>query len=351
MGAVKLGLIPESLLERVALWSGRVPAPALETMLAMFGVRTLMVGTKLGVFEALREGPRTPEQVAPAIGGDPRATAKLLSGLTGLGYLEHRDGAFALAPVARRWMLGDSPGSQRDSVLFRFLEWDLLGRYEEFVRTGRPLQIHGSDEFGREGWALYQRGMRSLSGLSAEEIARRTPTPPDPTALLDIGGSHGFNSVCFCRRHPNLRATILDLPEAVEHAASILAEEGMGDRVVHRPGNALEDDLGESAWDIVFVAQLVHHFGDAANRELAARIARALKPGGTFAVVEIERPVEPGGGGQLGALMDLYFALTSESGTWSVAEIQAWQRDAGLEILRPIRMRTAPGVLQVARKV
>jgi len=93
------------------------------------------------------------------------------------------------------------------------------------------------------------------------------------------------------------------------------------------------------------------HFDEETNRKLAARIARALKPGGVFAIVEIERPPEPGGGGQLGALMDLYFALTSESGTWSLPEIQGWQRAAGLRVLAPIRLRTVPGgAVQAARK-
>jgi chemotaxis methyl-accepting protein methylase len=54
----------------------------------------------------------------------------------------------------------------------------------------------------------------------------------------------------------------------------------MGDRVVHRAGNALTDDLGTGAYDIVLIAQVVHHFTADQNRELAERVARALRPGG-----------------------------------------------------------------------
>jgi hypothetical protein len=53
----------------------------------------------------------------------------------------------------------------------------------------------------------------------------------------------------------------------------------------------------------------------------------------------------------VGALLDLYFALTSQSGTWSVEEITGWQRGAGLDPLKTIRLRTAPGTAEViARK-
>jgi hypothetical protein len=53
----------------------------------------------------------------------------------------------------------------------------------------------------------------------------------------------------------------------------------------------------------------------------------------------------------MGGLFDLYFALTSEAGTWTFAEMAAWQRDAGLVPGKPIRLRTAPGMgLQTAAK-
>ena len=134
----------------------------------------------------------------------------------------------------------------------------------------------------------------------------------------------------MCRKYPALGAVVLDLPAAVRHAAPILAKENMGSRVVHRAGNALEDDLGENQWDLVYVSQLLHHFDEPTNRTFIHRIARSLKPRGILAIVELVRPSSPGESGQVGALLDLYFALTSQSGTWSVEEIAGWQRDAGL---------------------
>ena len=167
--------------------------------------------------------------------------------------------------------------------------------------------------------------------------------------MLDIGGSHGYISVVMCRKYPRLRATVLDLPAAIAHAAPILAREKMGDRVVHRAGDALTDDLGAEAWDFVFVSQLVHHFDEPTNRALMTRIARALKPDGIVVVLEEIRS-ESADAGQVGALLDLYFALTSRSGTWSVDEIGGWQRSAGLDPLKTIRLRTAPGTAEVIAK-
>jgi len=68
-------------------------------------------------------------------------------------------------------------------------------------------------------------------------------------------------------------------------------------------------------------------------------------------VLEIVRPRSPNEAGQVGALLDLYYALTSESGTWSIDEMTRWQREAGLTPQRLIRLRTAPGAFEIiARK-
>lgn len=347
---MRIAGVPENLAERIASAAGIVPTPLLDTLGTLWLARAIMAGTSLGVFEALAAGPLDGNAVAGRCGTHPAATVKLLNALVGARYLRTEDGRYALAPVARRWLLRGSEPSLHDSILFRYMEWDVIAHYEEFVRTGKPLRLH-EGSLGAEQWELYQRGMRSLAGLSAPEIARRTPVPKGARTMLDIGGSHGLYSVALCRRHAGLRAVILDLPEAVTAAAPILAREGMGERVVHRTGNALTDDLGTEAWDTVFTGNLVHHFDDATNREFARRVVRALRPGGTFVILEVIRPASPGEAGQLGALGDLYFALTSESGTWSFEEMADWQRAAGLAPRAPIRLRSIPGAgIQAADK-
>jgi SAM-dependent methyltransferase len=343
---MKLGGIPQSLVEWLGAKLGLLPQPLLDTHIAMLLARAVMEGTRLGVFEALAAGPLTADEIAARCDGEPRATRKLLDALAGCDYLRFDSGRYALSAMARQWLLADSPQSLRDKLLFQLLEWDYLEHVGEFVRTGEPLDFHAALTPGQ--WGLYQRGMRSVAAAWAPEVGRRTPVPKGARDLLDIGGAHGFLSVAICRRHPGLRAVVLELPEAVEHAAPLLAREGMGERVVHRAGNALTDDLGTEAWDVVLVSSLVHHFDDATNRALAQRIARALRPGGVFVIQELYRPPSPGEAGQIGALLDLYFAVTSRSGTWSFEEMAAWQREAGLKPLKPIRFVTVPGIGQQA---
>jgi SAM-dependent methyltransferase len=336
---MRFGVIADNPVEWMGLASGLIPTPMFEPYEAAFG-RALMVATKVGMFDALADGPRDARAVAERCELDPRATEKLLNVLTGMRYLRRSaKGTYRLTRSARKWLLSGDPSSVRDMVLMKFLEWEWIEGLESFVRSGRPLDVHGS--MTAEDWGLYQHGMRAQASILGGFLARRIPMPPNATRMLDIGGSHGYLSVAICRKYPSLNAEVLDLPEAVEQAAPILAAEKMGDRVVHRVGNALTEDLGADTYDLILMFSLVHHFDAETNQSLTARCARALRPGGLLVIGDLMRPESPSRAGAMDLFYDLYFALISASGLWSFEEMAGWQRAAGLLARKP--MRLVPG--------
>src|SRR5262245_29939412 len=121
---MKIGPIPENLLELLALSFGIIPTPVLDTFQAIVRARAIMVASKLGVFETLRDGSRASTEVAEHLKTDPRATEKLLSSLVSAGYLRFTSSRYRLTRTTRKWLLKDSPVSLHDNMLHRFLEWD-----------------------------------------------------------------------------------------------------------------------------------------------------------------------------------------------------------------------------------
>ena len=345
---MKIGPRPENATEWLALQLDLAPTPIADTQIAFTAARAIMAGTSLGLFDAIAQGHVTGDAVARACATDPRATQALLDALVAVGYLRFRDGTYANGSAVKKWLLASAPRSIRAKMLWQRVEWDLLSRLESFVKTGTGIDLHTT--LGSEEQRLYQEAMRALAAEIAPAIAARIRLPEGATRMLDIGGSHGLHSVALCRLHPELQAEVLELPDAVAAAAPLLAKEGMGDRVRHRAGNALAGSLGKDL-DLVIIVQLVHHFDEKQNAAIARRAFRALRPGGVFAIADIERARKPGAGGALGGTMDLYFALTSKSGTWSVEEMRGWQRDAGFRVRRPVNFASLPGfVLQTASK-
>jgi SAM-dependent methyltransferase len=342
-------MVPDNFLERLALLSGLLPPGIFECWFGIMLARTIMAATKLDIFESLAAGPLTAEDVAQRCGTHPHATEQLLNALVGVGCLQVRGERYALRRSARSWVLKDGKNSFRDQNLLHYLEWRWWEHCEEYVRTGQPLRVHQTMTDAE--WGIYQRGMRSGIARNAYWVARHLSLPRTARQMLDIGGSHGYYSVALCRRYPELRSTILELPEALAHAAPLLAQEEMGERVIHRAGNALTEELGTAVYDLVFLAAVVHHFDAPTNQELMRRIARALRPGGLVAIWEPVRQDRTGRIRQVGGLLDLFFGLFSEAGTWSRAEVTGWFREAGLEAHKPRSPRMAPDLaLHIGRR-
>ncbi|MEO6090944.1 MAG: class I SAM-dependent methyltransferase [Umezawaea sp.] len=319
-----------------------IARPVLDTQVGGTFVQVIMTAVKVGLFDALATGPATAEKIAAECGTHPVSTAKILPSLVTSGYLRARGDQYELTALSRKWLVTTSPHAVNDKLLLQFYELGLMQRADEYLRSGKPLDFHTG--MNDDVWNSYQRGMKALTHGQTGMVAKAIPVPDGATDLLDIGGSHGAYSVAVCRRHPSLRAVVFDLPDAVRHAAPLLAEDGMGDRVRHQAGNALTDDFGEECYDAVIIIGVAHHFSDEQNRELTAKVAQALRPGGTYTVAEFPAASGNGKAEQLAALRDFYFALASESGTWSPEQIASWQRAAGLEPAKPVRLPASGGL-------
>lgn len=338
---MKLQVQAENPMEWIALKMNLAPVPMLQTQTYFTVARAIMAAAELGIFEALGEGGKTAEEVAAICKTHLRSTQQLLDCLVGLNYVRFSGGRYSLDPKMHKWLLKKHDSNIIGKLRFQLLEWDWVAKLEDFVRTGKPLDLHSSIKPAE--WESYQEGMRDLSINASKELAGKLPLSKSATQMLDIGGSHGLYSVELCTKYPALHSTILDLPGAVEFASKIAARYDKTGRVHYETGNALDDDLGEAQYDLVMINNVVHHFTEEQNKALAKKIARALKPGGLYAIGEFLRMDKPGEGGVLGSTMGLYFSLTSSSGNWSEKEMSSWQSDAGLKPKSTIGLMSIPG--------
>lgn len=328
-------------MERVAIMLNLIPAPLIDTQVAFTTARSIMAAADLGIFEALGKDRKTFQQIAETCHTHPAATKQLLDCLTGIGYLKWSNDRYALRSRYYKWLLKEYPSNFIGKLRFQISEWNWMAKLEDYVRTGKPMDFHSV--ITESEWANYQDGMRDLSVNTAKELAGKIKLPANASRMLDIGGSHGLYSIELCKKYPSLSSTILELPGAIDRASAIAAAQGLTDRVKYQAGNALTDDLGEQQYDVIMINNVVHHFTVEDNLKLAQKAARALKPGGLYAVGEFIRGNKPGEGGAVASGAGLYFSLTSESGTWSIEEINSWQQKAGLKVQKPVGLMTLPG--------
>lgn len=121
---------------------------------------------------------------------------------------------------------------------------------------------------------------------------------------------------------------MLELPAIAKVANERVAATGLAERIDVVAGDALADEL-PAGHDVFLVANLVHYFNSARNRDLLARVRRAAEPGALLLIADFwtdPSHTEP----MMSALMAGEFAVHLREGdVYSVEEAQDWLSDTG----------------------
>ena len=331
--------------ERLAMVAGQVPTPLFDTYVAMFTARAVMAGASLGIFPALVERPDDAQGLAGRLDLDPTGVDVLVTALHALGYLEAADGErYAVPSATRKWLLDQDTSVAAFATVFDYDMWDHAGRLEEGIRSGQPIGLHErppDDPY----WERYMRGLFELARLASDIVARLIGAR-GPRSVVDLAGGHGEYSMALCRRHEGLKATVVDLEGGARIGRRIVEEQCMADRVAFQVGDVFAADLGANH-DIAMANSITHHFDEERNVAMLRRAREALRPGGTMAVLDLER-ADPGKRGtQIGTLTGLLFYVTSHARTYSRHELEGFLRAAGFERVRSRHHLRLPGSVLV----
>ena len=345
---MRIGAIPDGLVERLGLLFGKVPTPVGEAMFSMPVARSLQVAQRTGILAALAEGPRDPAEMAEHLGLQATGTLRVLDVIATLGHVrQNPDGTYEMTRAGRRWLDPASDTYLGDFLADTYEYWDWYAGLEDLVRDGRHVELHAKaadDPY----WQSYIRGQFQLARLSSAEVAKAVPLARGAHSLLDVAGAHGEYSMALCRRHEGLRATIVDLPGSAAVGEEIVAEAGMGDRVRHLVGDMFGVDY-DGHYDGALCFNIVHHLSPDQIRALFRRIHAVLRPGSPLSVLDL---YDRAGGKQanLASILGLFFHLTSGADTYTVDEVSRWMKESGYGGVEVKSFRTLPDLrLLIAR--
>jgi SAM-dependent methyltransferase len=141
----------------------------------------------------------------------------------------------------------------------------------------------------------------------------------------------------------------LELEPALPAARELAKGEGIEDVVRHQAADILKDELG-SDHDVALLANILHHFSAQQNEMVLEKVHRALRPKGTIAIWEFERPKRDANV-SAGDAAALYFRLTSSASAYHADEYTGWLKASGFQDIRVVRPRFVPGYVLVTGKV
>jgi hypothetical protein len=278
----------------------------------------IAAAAELDLWTALADQPLSAEQLAERLACDQRALTVVLDALAALQLLEKRDARYSVPPELRAWLIEDSPASVAPMLRHVANVMRSWAQLAATVKTGMPAPRQPSVRGADGDRASFIAAMHAISGPMAEGLAAQLG-PLKFRRLLDVGGASGTWTLAFLRAVPDATAVIFDLPDAIEQARGRLAGTEFAARVALAAGDFYVDELPGSA-DFAWVSAICHQHSRRHNRELFAKVFRALAAGGQIAirdvVMEPDRTMP-----REGALFAINMLVNTESGgTFTLAE-------------------------------
>ena len=336
--------IVPSFVERLILLKFNLGPGAMLDILGAGAFLAVSTALKLGVFETLSFGPMTTTEITRRIAADERGTSLLLETIKAFGYVKKKKDRWANTAMTAKWLVRSSPNCIADGFSSAQGLFERWGYLEESIRRGEPPMLVWEwldQDTGR--WKEYQQGMIAMARMAADEIVSKVRLPRSARWLLDVGGGHGLYSIKFCRRYPELSATVFDWPQALEVARETIDAEEMSGRVTVQEGDFWKDVLGTD-YDVVLIFNIIHGFSPEKNILLFQKVASALKTGGQ--IVILDQFAGRVSGPTVKAVTSLQgLNLFNEIGgqTHSSNEIARWLIAGGFTSLHRMNLRKSPG--------
>ena len=307
-----------------------------ELVVSRWRVHALVAMVRLGLAEALAEGPHSAEDLATALGLRATSLSRLLAALASDGLLDLQpDGRYALNRLSRP-LLADHPQTMRHLVLDTTSERNLRlwAHLDHSVRHDAPSWDIVFEEDSLWTWFATQPeaardfhlGQQEVGRDSAGHIVEAFGFTPGPV-VVDLGGGVGDFLAVLLRLHPEARGILIDTPEALAGAPAILARHQVSARC-----ELVEGDIYAgipAGHDTYLVKNIIHGHPDAELLGTLRLWREALEPGAKLVVIDIlvveHNPST--------AYLDLQLLVESRGGRLrTIGEIQALLEAAGLRV-------------------
>jgi SAM-dependent methyltransferase len=262
---------------------------AVNEMAAAFSGILILLGDRLGLYKAMTgAGPMTSDDLARKTGMSERYLREWLAAQAAGGILEYNPAtkSFALGNEYALLLAGES-GPAFLPAAYEIMMALVIDepRLEEAFRTGEgvgwdehhPCLFSGTERFFKPSYLtnLVQSWIPALDGVSAKLAAG--------AIVADVGCGRGASTIIMAQAYPNSRFWGFDSHEgSIDGARNEAACAGVADRCTFEIASSKA--FPGSDYDLVAVFDCLHDMGDPAGA--AAHIRRALKPDGTWLIVE-----------------------------------------------------------------
>ncbi|WP_420136886.1 methyltransferase [Sphingomonas sp.] len=322
--------------------------PIADVYLAMMHASAVITAARLGLFEALADGPMTIEALARALDASQTGVARLSDFLVEAAMLERRGDVLVNAPDTARWFTSRGKVDYTPGLVWSADAWSIMLDLPDAVRRGEPARslwdrMRDEPALGTR----FARYMRAFAQDLSPDLLHLIDVPHEAKRLLDLGGSHGLHTLALCRRYRQLSGLIIDLESALDGTETRIRDAGLEGRIAVHAADVRACDWGEG-YDIALYLSVAHNMHADENERIFTHLAKVIRPGGQLIVHDYPHETTP-------SLFGSAFALTLlvETGTrtYSYEEFTRMLVRAGFSAVRHHILSPADkGTIIIARR-
>lgn len=331
------------------------PFALLELVQGAMVSQAIYVAAELRVAQTLVDGPLAPERIAEKTGADPDALHRLLRLLATYDiFTEHKDGRFALTPMARA-LCEDAPMSMHGiaRLMGHPLHWEDWGHLVDAVRTGEPslpkLRGMGAFEYleaDAEYGAVFTSGMGAMSSTETEPLLAAYDFARYGT-VVDFCGGRGDLLAGVLKKTPSARGILSDPRVGSNGAAAFLQAQGVAERCTIADGGLF--DAVPGGGDAYILKHIVHDWPEPQALEILGNVREAMNPGGRLLVMEMVIP-DKLNGPHSGKLVDLWLMLLVGGKERTRAQYGDLLAKAGFRLERVVQTPAAISIVEASRR-
>lgn len=315
-------------------------APILDVATGYMAAKHLFEASRIGLFAALADGPRTAEEIAAETGVSSRIATILGDALNSSGLLEREDGRYALTADTAAFLTPAGDGVDLTPYL-TFLSEISFPHWLQFsgtVDTTEPGDLQMDDA----RWVTFLDGVMAYNAMNGFEFGRRIDLS-DRSRVLDFGGLSPTFAIESMKANPDLHTTFLYVDDYQESIRTALAEAGLTDRAEVLAGDtATVVPTGE--YDTVFVNHVVHRFSVEENQAILRRLRAVATPGARLTLLDYFRDTDAVQR-RLDAVHAGEYLVIDGTVVYPLAEVSGWLREAGWEVREVVELPASPRVI------
>jgi len=288
----------------------------------------MFAGMELDLFTPLDDGPLDTEQLAFSLGVQVDKLGPLLYALAIFGLLTEDGGYFSNTPETSMYFvkgkkeyIGETSKIWKNNLLAALTT-------AETIRAGKPQAKYDWRDMDQAKLEELMEGMAAQDAPFARKLSADFDFSGCHT-LLDAGCGSGALAIAMTEIHPQLSATVVDLPQVTPITNKTVIKANAQDRVEVISADLTIDPIpGE--YDVAFLSSIIQVISKEEARKVILNVGNTVKPGGWLyifgsGILKDSRLSPPAAVGINLVLINVY----DHGQSYTESEHRGWMEEAG----------------------